>query len=218
MFKGSFMKDLQKLEGSIGELVEEIERCLHVSFEALQLYIEQGETDEVSEKSEIAARSESTADQIRRRITTDLFEGALLPNTRADLMEFLEDIDDVADEAEKFTKYLIWPGIDLSKVDRDAVSKMMSRIKEQYVVLKKAVHSLFSDVDQLHEYTKQVEDIEAEVDRMQEEAIREIGKTKELQIYERLVYRDFIAHLAKLADFVENASDELERIAAARRG
>ena len=218
MFKRSFSRDLGKLEKDILELVDEVERCLHVSFEALTLYIEEGETEEVTEKSKAASRLESSADEIRRRIIADLFRGALLPNTRSDIMEFLEDVDNVADEAEKFTKYLIWPGIDLGKVDRGVVSRIMKHIKEQYVVLKSAVSALFYDVDTLYEYTKEVEEMEEQVDVMQEEAIRMIGKTKNIRISERLVLRDFIAHLAKMADYVENASDELEMIAATRRG
>lgn len=218
MFKRSFSKDMGKLEKDILELVDEVERCLHVSFEALTLYIEQGETPEVREKSETASRLESSADEIRRRIIADLFQGALLPNTRSDLMEFLEDVDNVADEAEKFSKYLIWPGIYLGNVDRGAVSRIMKHIKEQYVVLKSAVSALFYDVDKLYDYTKEVEDMEEQVDVMQEEAIRALGKTEGLHMSERLVLRDFIAHLAKMADYVENAGDELEMIAATRRG
>ncbi len=218
MFKRSFSKDLGKLEKDILELVDEVERCLHVSFEALTLYIEEGETEEVREKSEAASRLESSADEIRRRIIGELFRGALLPNTRSDVMEFLEDIDNVADEAEKFSKYLIWPGLELGNVDRGSVSRIMKHIKEQYVVLKSAVSALFYDVDSLYEYTRQVEDMEEQVDVMQEEAIRMLGNMKHLRMSERLVLRDFIAHLAKLADYVENASDELEMIAATRRG
>ncbi len=85
--------------------------CLSVFTDTIKQYIENGETDEVTEKIKKVHKLETKADNIRREIIHLLIEESyLMPHTRRDFLALLENIDKVADYAEAVLDYIFFAG------------------------------------------------------------------------------------------------------------
>ena len=168
--------------------------------------------------SEKVHHAESEADQYRREIVNKLLQGTLMPNTREDLLKLIENIDDIADDAEKVMDLTLFIALDLSKLNEEQIKEMTSQIKRQYKILKKAVSKLFQDMHQALAQAAQLENIESLVDDQEEKIIREIGSNDKLDLAEKISYQNTIIKISDLADTIENAGDIIEIIVAIRRG
>ena len=213
-----FWGKYDEIENLFENLTESVEKCLFSTLDLISEYIENGENEKVKELSDIVHKAESDADEYRREIINKLLQGTLMPNTREDLMNLIENIDDIADNAEEVMDSTLFIALDISELNQEQVEEMIAQIKRQFKILKKAVSFLFQDMHQALAQTGQLENIESIVDGIEEKIIRKISTRNDLELAQKLVYRDTIMKISDLADTVENAGDIIEIIVAIRRG
>ena len=213
-----FWGKFEEIEDLFENLTESVEECLFNTLDLIVEYIENGENEKVKELSKVVHEAESNADEYRREIINKLLQGSLMPNTREDLMKLIENIDDIADNAEEVMDSTLFISLDLSQLNQKQVEEMISQIKKQYKTLKKAVSYLFQDMHQALAQTAQLENIESIVDDIEEKIIRKISSRNNLELAQKLAYRDTIMKISDLADTIENAGDVIEIIVAIRRG
>ncbi|MFW5980629.1 MAG: DUF47 domain-containing protein [Halanaerobiaceae bacterium] len=214
VFWGRF-EEIEKLFANFNECVQE---CLFCSLEAILEYINNYENEEVERLTRIVHRAESEADEYRREIINKLLQGTLMPNTRGDLMNLIEDIDDIADNAEDVLDSTLFIALDLSELNQQQIEDMVEQIKKQYQKLARAVSNIFTDMSQAMTDAGQLENIESSIDDIEENIIRKISKRDDLELAQKLAYRDTISEISDLADTIENAGDIIEIIVATRRG
>jgi len=207
-----------EIEDLFEKLTDSVQRCLFSTLDLIVEYIENDENEKVKELSKIVHQAESEADEHRREIINKLLQGTLMPNTREDLMNLIENIDDIADNAEEVMDSTLFIALDISELNQEQVEEMIAQIKRQFKILKKAVSFLFQDMHQALAQTGQLENIESIVDDIEEKIIRKISTRNDLELAQKLVYRDTIMKISDLADTVENAGDIIEIIVAIRRG
>ncbi len=213
-----FWGKYKEIENLFGNLTESVEKCLFSTLDLIAEYIENGENEKVKDLSEVVHKAESDADEYRREIINKLLQGTLMPNTREDLMNLIENIDDIADNAEEVMDSTLFIALDISELNKEQVDDMITQIKRQYKIFKKAVSYLFQDMHQALAQTGQLENIESIVDDIEEKIIRKISTREDLELAQKLVYRDTIMEISDLADSIENAGDIIEIIVAIRRG
>ena len=213
-----FWGKFEEIEDLFENLTESVEECLFNTLDLIVEYIENGENEKVKELSKVVHETESNADEYRREIINKLLQGSLMPNTREDLMNLIENIDDIADNAEEVMDSTLFISLDLSQLNQKQVEEMISQIKKQYKTLKKAVSYLFQDMHQALAQTAQLENMESIVDDIEEKIIRKISSRNNLELAQKLAYRDTIMKISDLADTIENAGDVIEIIVAIRRG
>jgi len=214
----NFWGKSEEIETSFDNLTKSVKECLFSTLDLIGEYIENGENEKVKNLCEIVHRAESEADEHRRAIVNKLVQGSLMPHTREDLMKLVEEVDDIADNAEKVMDLTLFIALDLTQLNKEQVKKMNSQIKKQYNILQKAVSDIFQDMSQALGRTGQLENIESIVDDQEEKIIREIGRNKELELAEKIPYQNTVIKLSDLADTIENAGDVIEILIATRRG
>lgn len=214
----NFWGRFKEIEELFEDLDNSVQECLFSSLDAILEYIENGENEEVERLTSIVHRAESEADEYRREIIDHILQGRLMPNTRGDLMNLIEDIDNIADNAEDLLDSTLFIALDLSELNKEQLKEMSNQIKKQYKKLAKAVSYLFKDMNQAITQTGQLENIESSVDDIEEQMIRKISTRDDIELARKLAYRDTISEISDLADTVENAGDVIEIIIAMRRG
>ncbi|MFW6410287.1 MAG: DUF47 domain-containing protein [Halanaerobiales bacterium] len=214
VFWGRF-EEIEELFSNLNDCVQE---CLFSSLDAILEYIDNEENEEVERLSGIVHRAESEADEYRREIINKLLQGTLMPNTRGDLMNLIENIDDIADEAENILDSTLFIALDLSELNQKQVREMINQIKKQYKKLARAVSHLFTDMTQALTEAGQLENIESSIDDIEENIIRKISEREDLELARKLAYRDTVSNISDMADKIENAGDIIEIIVAMRRG
>ncbi|MDA0990788.1 MAG: DUF47 family protein, partial [Verrucomicrobia bacterium] len=94
MFKFLFKKEMQ-VQGAINEYLDVL-LAAEVSFQqAMDLYFEKGRCDDFNFLIEATHKLESKADDSRFEIENYMYERALIPESRGDLLGLLESIDDI---------------------------------------------------------------------------------------------------------------------------
>jgi len=213
-----FWGNFEEIEDLFENLTESVEKCLFNTLDLIEEYIENGENEKVKELSDLVHKTESAADEYRREIINKLLQGFLMPNTREDLMRLIETIDDIADNAERVMDSTLFIALDISDLNQELVKEMIVKIKDQYRTLKKAVSYLFSDMTQAVAHSAQLENMESLIDDIEEKIIRKISNRDDLELAQKLVYRDTIMAISDLGDTIENSGDIIEVIVALRRG
>ncbi|MGM0421439.1 MAG: DUF47 family protein, partial [Bacillota bacterium] len=107
------------IEDELITLTDYIEECLSYSFQSLNLYLEEGETDPVAELSAKVHEYESKADKSRRKIITEIFNGSLMPHTRGDILRLVESLDEIADQSEDILDDIIFLGMKFEYLNID---------------------------------------------------------------------------------------------------
>ncbi|MFW6266545.1 MAG: DUF47 domain-containing protein [Halanaerobiales bacterium] len=210
--------DFDKIESDFIKLTECVGKCLEKSFEVITLYIKEGENEKVIDLNKTVHDKESEADDIRRDIVNNITRGSLMPNTRVDILELIEGIDDIADHTEDILDEIIFLQLDFCCLNEEKLKKMIKLIKEQFKKLSKGVNDLFNDMNQALLYASELERIESEVDAIEEDITREIGKVENISTADKLAHRSLVKNVSDTADIIENAGDIIETIVSVRKG
>lgn len=211
-------KESDKLEVNLVDLTELVGKCMANSLEALFLYLEEGESHEVKVLIDTVHEYESKADKLRREIITSILDGRLMPNTRSDILNLVESIDDIADFSEDIIDEIIFLRLKFTYLDLDRARQMQELLLEQFEKLTDGLKLLFIEMNQALVYARQLEEIESKLDDIEEEMIREIGQNQELDAAEKLSHRNLIKNISDLADIIEKVGDVMEVIVSVRHG
>jgi len=137
-----------------------------------------------------------------------LYGGAYLPIFREDLLELLELIDNIADDAEKGVNFLRieYPEI-LPSWYKD-FEIIVEKSHRAFVFFKEAFTLLYEQRSNALFYTHKVQEAEKEVDRIQDELMAKIFQS-ELNLAHKMQLRDLILIIGFVSDSSENASDKV---------
>lgn len=217
MFKSLWGKfdDIEKLFIKLSNLIE---TSLDSSFEAVKEFRDNGSTELVDELYKKTHQAETEADEVGREIVDIILEGSLLPNTRGDLMNLIDNLDDIADHAERIMDSIVIIGVDVSIFNGNELDKMFDLIKKQYKILKEAVSSLFKNMDLALGKAAKLEALESEIDDLENDIKRKLAAIDELEMAEKIAYSNLISEIGYLADIIENVGEKIEIFIAVRKG
>lgn len=213
----AFGGDFDQLEDDFKNMVKSVEECLDDAFKAIILYLNEGENEEVRRLNKKVNASESRADDYRRNIIRSILKGSLMPNTRADILNLIEAIDDVADNMEDALEEIIFLNLDFCCINEDKFLEIMDLIEKQYAEMTEGVDLLFTDMSQALVYARRLEEIESEIDDIEESLIREIGQIPDITIAEKIIHRQLIKNVSDIANIIENVGDHIEIIVSVRK-
>ncbi len=213
-----FNHDFDKLEVNVNEMIDCVEQCLNDALECTVLYLQEGESEEVRRLNKKVDRSESEADEYRRKIIHNILQGSLMPNTRADILNLIEAIDDIADNVEDILESIIFLNLDFCCINQEDLEEMISLLKQQFADMTRGVNSLFDEMSQALVYAKKLEEIESKIDDLEEKMTREIGQLPDITTGEKLIHRKLIKDISDIADVIEEVGDHIEIIISVRKG
>ena len=210
------LRESDKLEVNLVDLAELVGKCMANSLEALFLYLEEGESQKVKMLADTVHEYESKADKKRREIITSILGGRLMPNTRSDILNLIESIDDIADFSEDIIDEIIFLRLKFEYFDINRGRQMQELLLEQFNKLTEGLKLLFMEMNQALVYAEQLEEIESKLDDIEEAMIREIGQNPELNAADKLAHRNLIKNISDLADVIEKVGDVIEVIVSVR--
>jgi len=180
---------------------------------ALNSYLE-GDVEKTSMYTKNTHKKESEADDLRREVSKEMYEGAFMPSIREVLFIGLDVIDKVANAAETSGDFLtlIQPEIpEEIKENLHIMSDLTAACAEK---LADAVHNLFENASVVFNDTREIENLEGEVDKYVWKSIESIFKKLKIQEFsEKLILRELILHVNSITNKMEDASDKLDIVA-----
>lgn len=172
--------------------------------------------DSVSSVYQKVCELESEADKLRRETERGINEGAFLPNFRGDLTELMELVDKIANKAEYVADLF---SLQKPKIPEELKGYLLKQLEislKAFRSLRKAVESLFEDLDKVESYVLEVERFEHEEDMVEKEALKKLFDM-EIEKCEKIELKEIMRSIGDIADRAEDASDRILVIVAKRR-
>jgi predicted phosphate transport protein (TIGR00153 family) len=195
------------------DLVETTIECYHQSLIA---YLSEDTVERADALALETHKAEGRADDARRRVESHLLSGSLLPVSRRDILQLIEQVDRLANAAEATVDYLSVQHIRIPPDLQSDLIEIASKSRDTFAEVKAAVTSLFDNMSEAMEHTRAIEHLEGEIDHLERVAGRKLFKL-EIDLAWKLQVYGLIKELVDLSDRAEDLSDLIELLVAQRR-
>jgi hypothetical protein len=161
-----------------------------------------------NEQMYCVADLEREADSIRREIVSMIYEGAFLPYLRSNLCRFVEIVEEAFDLLKEAASNFEYIGNELDKEMEEECIKIADKNYQMSEMLLIAFETLFSK-DDLREKMLAIRIYEKQVDEIKFDLIRKLTEIEVKNFWHGKMLSDFVSHLARISNVIEDASDYL---------
>ena len=209
----------KELETEITEYLDLVNRGALTFKRDLKRYI-QKDFELFEESMTDIKEIENNADEHQKNIKYKLYKYMLIPDSRADVLSIIEEIDNITDLAKEVIYEI---SIEKPIIPADLESDFLELVEnsaEAVDMLVKAVQAFFQEISQVNNYVNKVHFYEHQADKNEERLKRKIfsdDQENEIKIAYKLQLRYFIEEIAALSDQAEKVSEEVSVAAVKRR-
>jgi len=165
--------------------------------------------DSFEKKIEEIIEAEHDGDALRRDLEETLYVQTLIPESRGDVLELLENMDALLDRF----KGALWKfNIErpqLIKEFDDDFRELASIVVEAVEAIVRSSRAFFKNVSSVADHLHKVPYWESQSDKIASKLQQTIFRRENLSLSEKLQLRDFVRHIDKIADRAEDVSDKL---------
>ena len=160
-------------------------------------------------KIEEIIEAEHDGDALRRDLEETLYVQTLIPESRGDVLELLENMDALLDRF----KGALWKfNIERSQLIKefdDDFRELTSIVVEAVEAIVRSSRAFFKNVSSVADHLHKVPYWESQSDKIASKLQQTIFSQERLSLSEKLQLRDFVRHIDKIADRAEDVSDKL---------
>lgn len=221
---GDKMRNLFKRESKVEQYSKDHVEMVYESLNQLKILMEyfyNNEFDSIDKKVEKISELEHNADEIRRKMEIEFFNGAFLPFDREDRIILAEQVDSVADMTQETAFGICLSRINFPEDYKDDFSDLMDSIYSTVSALKKCIELLDEDLGEALTKAHEIEKLEDAVDKIERKILKRLYisyNNQEIDILTHIELKSTVLRLGNIADRAENASDRVPIIVAKRKG
>jgi len=153
--------------------------------------------------------TEHDGDALRRDLEETLYTQTLIPESRGDVLELLENLDALLDRF----KGALWKfNIERPKLIKeftDDFEELTNIVVEAVEATVRSSRAFFKDSSSVTDHIHKVPYWESQSDKIASKLQQTIFRKEGLSLSEKLQLRDFVKHIDKIADRAEDVSDKL---------
>ncbi len=168
-----------------------------------------GKKDAFLRKTEEISEVEHKGDMLRRSIEEQLYIKTLIPESRGDVLDLLENMDSLLDRF----KGAIWrfeiERIEIDPKFHDDFTELVNNVVEASEAIVRSVRAFFKDSKAVADHMHKVSFWETEADKISTMLQKKIFRQEDMRLSHRMQLRDFIRHVDKIADRAEDVADKL---------
>jgi len=201
-------------------IVENIKRHVDLVVETVKEFVSaliyrlDGDIEQSKHYTKLIHKREKEADSCMREINKEMFQGAFMPSVREVLFIALDFIDKVANESEKGGDFLTLIDPDVPDLIKENLKKMAKLTLLCADKLKDGVYNLFENIQVVFDDTREIENLEGEVDKYVWKSIEAVFKKIDgLKFSQKMMLRELILRVNSITNRMEDASDRLDIIA-----
>jgi len=209
-----FSKKHQLIE-MINSYLQKASECVNIFLEAFLIYLKEQDCPVFQQLVDRINQVEAEADELRRGIEITLYEKALIPESRGDILGVLESVDKIPNKAQSVilqidTECLFIP--EHFKEDFRQLAKVNSQTMGD---ITQAVQAVFDDIKEVRKLTVEIGIKERASDTIERRLIRKIFQSA-APLGEKILLKELIIEMGNISDRAEDAGDRLTIIAAKR--
>ncbi len=203
-------------EKKVTELVRQhmnrVQTSLELARQTVEFYIT-GKLEEAKKLGIEVDRVETEADELRREIDDQLYEGAFLPSLRQDVHALVSQMDDVANAAESVCDFTLGERPEIPAKWHEEMLAIYAKTLEQFEQFKLALQAFLEssklDIDEIRRSNQKVGIIESDIDQIEWHLTREIFRS-DLDLAQKIHLRSWVRLSCQLSDQIENLADTLK--------
>ena len=168
-----------------------------------------GNLSSFKEKMKQVIDAEHEGDTLRRAIEEQLYVQTVIPESRGDVLDLIENMDVLLDrfKGALFTFDIERPQILLEL--HPGFRELVNCVVEAVEAMVRSCRAFFKNILTVADHMHKVVYWETESDKVSTRLQRTIFRRDDLQLCEKIQLRDFIRRIDKIADRAEDASDKL---------
>jgi predicted phosphate transport protein (TIGR00153 family) len=168
-----------------------------------------GDIDAFMKKIEQITTAEHKGDSLTHKLEERLYVQTLIPDSRGDVLELLENLDSLLDHFKgalwqfEIERPEIWPEF------HDAFNELVGYVVESVEAVVLSSRAFFKNIAAVSDHMHKVSYWETESDKVASDLQRAIFKREEMRMSHRLQLRDFAKRVDSIADVSEDVADRL---------
>lgn len=211
-----FRNRQKEIEEGIGRYCEEVTRTMDLLHLALEQYLCQPDREALRENHKTIHKAESRADDLRAEIEVLMYAKAIFPESRKDIMELLEMLDKIPNHAESCLRMILTQHIVVPEEYGPEIMKLAGISQHAVRHVLQATRILFRDYTTATVAVGKVDELESDGDRCEAALIEKLFSSSR-DGFEKILLRDLVLHIGKIADRSENVGDRIRILVAKRR-
>ena len=204
-------KFLEMIEGYLKKVTE----CIDLAKKTLLLYIDKGYCEKFDELVTKTHMAESCSDDLRREIEILLYEKALMPESRGDILGMLETVDKVPNKAESVAFQIQTEVLRIPDEFKPELRKIINMNFDIFADVKRAIRAVFNDIGEVRRITNEIDKKESWSDSMERDLIKKLFSSN-INIGEKILLKELIIEIGSISDRAENVADRLNIMAVKR--
>jgi predicted phosphate transport protein (TIGR00153 family) len=168
-----------------------------------------GNVESFERKVEDIIEIEHAGDALRRKLEETLYTQTLIPESRGDVFELLENMDALLDRF----KGALWqfnierPQL-LEKLNENFTELINCDVEAVEAIVRSA-RAFFKDIKSVSDHIHKVPYWESQSDKISSKLQQTVFNQEDLPLSRKMQLRDLIKHVDKIADRAEDVSDKL---------
>jgi predicted phosphate transport protein (TIGR00153 family) len=211
-----FLRKQRLIENYVFDYLEQWEKCLEDFKSAMDVYLTEGLGEKFDYYVEHTHKMESRADDLRKKIEWEMYSKALLPESRGDILGFLETMDKIPNKAESILYQIQLEKLRLPEELTSSLRRIVDLICQAIQLVYEAAKGLISQEGDIHQLADRIDDKESECDHAERDIIARIF-AMDIDTAEKALLKELIIELGTLTDRAENVSDRLTLLSVKRR-
>jgi predicted phosphate transport protein (TIGR00153 family) len=187
--------------------LDQVDRCRNRFRLCIEKLILDPENQENPAIVEEVHQSESKADDLRRSIELQLYERALIPESRGDVLGLLETLDVIPGMFQSLCYQLLLEKIVFPDQFRERYLKLVDLNLKSYDLVRQAVLGLFYSKD-VKDQTDLVDAVESDSDHVERGMIRDIFSSK-MDKADKILLKEIVIFTGDISDQAETVKDRL---------
>jgi len=196
------------VEKQIDDFMDQVVRSGLIFSQGAEAYL-QGNTTDFKRKLKEIIEVEHAGDDLRRSIQQYLYTKTLIPESREDVLQLLEDMDSLLDRFKGALWRMEIENLHIENVFHEDFKLLITAVVESVEAIVRAARAFFKNISSVSDHLDKVYYWESESDKISTRLQMAIFRKEDLRLSHRMLQREFARHLDKIADRAEDVADRL---------
>lgn len=216
MILSTFFKRQESIYEKIRSYFKETDKVRDMFRTTILRLVREGGHQGIEEDVEKLSRYEHDADKIERSIILDLYQKALVPESRGDILGLLETFERLPNAMESICYQFLLQKITLPEVLKEMLVSLIDSNLEAYNLLTAASIDLFKG-NNPEENLREIVERERLSDRLERVIIKTIYTMDELDKADKLLFTEITVNIGNISDCAKLTSERIELALIKRR-
>ena len=175
----------------------------------VSIHFLKGNFESFEKKLEDITHDEKRGDFLRRSLEEQLYVQTLIPESRGDVWELLENMDALLDRFKgAMWRFEIEYPVVPTELHND-VKELVVCVVEAVEAMVRSARAFFKNISAVADHMHKVSYWENQSDKVSTRLQQKIFRRQDLRLSHKLQLRDFVIHIDQIADQAEDVADKL---------